>query len=178
MLRLLLVVAGAGLLAGQVFLSKEEALARAFGKEAVVAAETRWLTEDQRARAQALAGAAVPAVVQVHTARDAAGKVLGTAYFDARKVRTHAQSLMFALTPDGALARVVVLSFDEPADYLPKPKWYESLEGRKLDAELQLGRGVHAVTGATLTARATVAAARESLALQQVLNTPEPEPKP
>lgn len=177
--RLVLAAAAcAELLAGRVYLTREEALAQAFGRDAAVTVATHWLTEEQRARAEELAGARVPAVVHAHTAKDAQGRLLGTAYFDARTVRTHPQSLLLAVAPDGALARVAVLSFDEPEEYLPKPRWYASLAGRRLDAELQLKKGVHAVTGATLTARATVAAAREALALHQVLQEAAPDPKP
>ncbi len=162
--------AGAALLAGQVFLTRDDALAQAFGKDASVAVTTHWLTEQQRARASELAGTKVPAVVHAHAAKNAQGRLLGTAYFDARTVRTHSQSLMIAVAPDGSLARVTVLAFEEPLDYLPKSTWYETFAGKRLDAELQLKKGVHAVTGATLTARATVAAVRETLALHQTVN--------
>lgn len=171
-------LAGAALLLGRTYLTREEALAQSFGADAVISPTTHWLTEAQRARAETLAGAPVPAVVHAHTARDAAGRLIGTAYFDVRTVRTHPQSLMLAVTPDGALQRVAVLSFDEPEDYLPRPRWYESLAGRRLDDELQLKKGVHAVTGATLTARATVAAARQTLALHTVLQEPAPVREP
>jgi hypothetical protein len=76
---------------------------------------------------------------------------------------------MVVVAPDGSIARVELLSFDEPLEYVPKPRWYEEFRGRRLDQELNLKRGIHAVTGATLTARATVAAVREALAAHQVL---------
>jgi Na+-translocating ferredoxin:NAD+ oxidoreductase RnfG subunit len=63
-------------------------------------------------------------------------------------------------------------------EYLPKPKWHESFAGRRLDDELQLKKGIHSVTGATMTARATVAAAREVLAVHQALNEPAPGTRP
>lgn len=167
------------LLAGKVFLTREQGLALAFGAEARVTASTRWLTEEQARRAAELAGgAAVPTIVQVHAATDAAGKPLGTAYFDTRIVRNHAQTLMVVVGPDGATSRVEVLSFDEPLEFLPKAKWFAELSGRKLDAELQLKRGVHGVTGATLSARATVGALREVLAVHTVLLPVTPPPQP
>lgn len=164
--------------AGKLFLTRDQALQLAFGADARVTVATHWLTEEQARRAAELAGsAAVTGVVRAHAAADAAGKPLGTAYFDARTVRSHGQSLMVVIGPDGAVARLEVLSFDEPLEYLPKPKWHAEFVGRKLDGELQLKRGIHAVTGATLTARATVGAVREALALHQVLQ-PAPAPAP
>jgi hypothetical protein len=58
-----------------------------------------------------------------------------------------------------------VLSFAEPPDYLPRKGWYEQFAGRELDDELRLDRGIRAVSGATLTATATTAAARRVLAV-------------
>lgn len=172
---------GLGLLgAGKLFLTRDQALSLAFGDDARVTAATHWLTEDQARRAAELAGvSSVTGVAHAHAATNAAGQPLGTAYFDARTVRSHGQGLMVVVGADGAVARIEVLSFDEPLEYLPKPKWHTEFVGRKLDAELQLKRGIHAVTGATLTARATVGAVREVLALHQVLHPqPAPAPKP
>jgi len=164
--------------AGKLFLTRDQALELAFGAGTRVTAATHWLTEEQTRRASELAGSATgTSVVHAHVATDAAGKILGTAYFDARAVRSHGQSLMIVVGPDGAVARLDVLSFDEPLEYLPKPKWHAEFVGRKLDGELQLKRGIHAVTGATLTARATVGAVREVLALHQALQ-PAPKPAP
>ena len=155
--------------------TREEALAQAFGAKAVFARTTHWLTPAQRERAAALAGAPVRSVAEIWTARDAEGRLLGSALVDARTVRTHGQTVLYAIAPDGKLARVIVLGFDEPREYLPKPAWYGALAGKPLDDELQLKRGVHAVTGATLTARATVAGAREALAVRKALDeTPLP----
>jgi Na+-translocating ferredoxin:NAD+ oxidoreductase subunit G len=45
----------------------------------------------------------------------------------------------------------------------------QEFQGRKLDDELAISRGIRAVSGATLTARATTEAARRVLALHAVL---------
>jgi hypothetical protein len=163
------------LLAGPSHPTREEALTQAFGAKAAFARTTHWLTPAQRERATTLAGAPVRAVAEVWTARDAEGRLLGSALVDARTVRTHGQTVLYAIAPDGKLARAIVLGFDEPREYLPKPAWYDALAGKPLDDDLQLKRGVHAVTGATLTARATVAGAREALAVRKALDeAPQP----
>jgi hypothetical protein len=80
------------------------------------------------------------------------------------------ETILVVVDPAGALARVEVLSFSEPEEYLPRPRWYAQFPGKPLDAELSVKRGVRPVVGATLTARATTAAARRVLALHRVLH--------
>ena len=116
-------------------------------------------------------------VVFEYVARDAQGKVLGYAYFDAHRVRTKRETVMFVVAPDGALRGVQVLAFQEPRQYLPKSKWYEQFEGRVLDAKLRLGSEIDVCTGATITSRVTTLAARRALAIHALLH-PQPTPKP
>ncbi|MFT7487027.1 MAG: hypothetical protein ACI9F9_002886, partial [Candidatus Paceibacteria bacterium] len=65
--------------------------------------------------------------------------------------------------------RIEVLSFAEPREYLPRDKWYDQFTGLKLDSELNLGRKIRSVTGATLTSSASTLCARRVLALDLVL---------
>ena len=76
---------------------------------------------------------------------------------------------MILVDPAGSIARIEILSFAEPEEYLPRQAWYGQFPGRKLDDELSLRRGIRPVSGATLTARATTEAARRILATHQVL---------
>lgn len=174
--QLLLALASGG--PSKVFLTTEEALKLAF-PDCTVEREMHYLTDAQLEAARKLAEVPVAsALAPAYVARKD-GKLVGTAYFDTHKVRTQAETLMVVVNPDRSVRRVEVLSFDEPLDYLPKGAWYGQFQGRSLDAELNLKRGLHAVSGASLTARATTEAVRRVLAVHQVLNPPPaPEPKP
>ncbi len=155
-----------------VLLTVEEALRLAF-PGCAVERQTVYLTAAQLDRAAALAGER-PRSAVVHPYRARRGETLvGTAYFDAHPVRTQAETLMVVVDPDGKVARVEVLQFDEPPEYLPRGKWYRQFDGRGLDWELDLRRGIRSPAGATLTARATTAAVRRALALHQVLEEKE-----
>ncbi len=77
---------------------------------------------------------------------------------------------MVVVDPAGAIARIEVLSFSEPEEYLPRPRWYEQFAGKSLNDELSTKRAIHPVTGATLTVRATTDAARRVLALHRILH--------
>ena len=74
-----------------------------------------------------------------------------------------------AVNADGGLRRIEVVGFHEPQEYLPKEAWVRQMDGRRLDAELSLGRAIRPLSGGPLTAHALVDASRRGLALFQVL---------
>ncbi|HKY33280.1 MAG TPA: FMN-binding protein [Candidatus Polarisedimenticolia bacterium] len=148
----------------KVFLTQEEALKLAFPGEAAPERKTAFLTDAQAERARAEAGQ--PVASRVVTYYELGGV---TAWFDTHVVRTLPETIMVVVEKDGAIRRIDVLSFSEPEDYLPRPRWNQQLHGRKLDEELSLRRGIRPLTGATLSARAVVSASRRILALHRVL---------
>jgi len=156
------------LAAAKVFLSVDEALKLAF-PGAQVERRTAYLKDAEMKRARELAGVEVPSALLTYYAATKEGKPAGTAYFDRHRVRTLPETVMVVVDPRGRVARVEVLEFGEPEQYLPRGAWYGQFGGKGLDAELDLARGVRPVAGATLTARATTAAVRRVLALHQVL---------
>ncbi len=84
-------------------------------------------------------------------------------------MRTLPETILVAVDPKGAIARIEVLSFSEPEEYLPRETWYGQFPGRTLGDELSEKKGVRPVTGATITVRVTVEAARRVLALDAFL---------
>jgi hypothetical protein len=155
--------------AAKVFLSVEEALDLAFPKYEV-ARRTAYLTKEQVRRARELAGAEIPSALVTSYVATRGGQPAGTAYFDTHRVRTLPETLMIVVDPQGRVARVEVISFREPEDYVPRGNWYEQFRNQTLDRDLQLKRDIHPVTGATLTARATTNAVRRVLALHRVIS--------
>jgi hypothetical protein len=164
----LLLLALAAPAAAKVFLTVDEALKLAF-PDCKVERKTGYLTGEQVRRARELSGVEVPsALVTYYVARRGA-QLAGTAYFDTHRVRTLPETLMVVVDPQGRVTRVEVIAFREPEEYLPRGAWYEQFRGHGLDRELRLKQGIHPVTGATLTARATTGAVRRVLALHQVI---------
>ena len=162
----LLAAAAAG---AKVFLTAEEALKLAF-PGATIERKTAFLTEAQQKAVQKLSGdEELPSALESYWVGTRDGRLVGTAYADTHTVRTMPETIMVVVDPAGAIARIEVLSFSEPEEYLPKAHWYEQFQGKPLDDELSMKRGIRAVTGATLTARATTDAARRVLALHKVL---------
>lgn len=166
---------GATSSAAKVFLTVEEALELAFPK-AEVEREVVYLSEEDEQRVGRLARVEYEGRIARPYRATRDGELVGTAYFDTHRVRTLRETLMIVVTPDERVARIEVLAFGEPEEFIPRGTWYGQFLNRALDDDLQLGRGIRNVTGATLTARATTDAARRALALHQVLRELEEDP--
>jgi len=157
----------------RVLITQEKALAEAF-PGASVTRKDAFLTDAQAKRVEELSGTAPSSRVVAYYVAAKDGRISGTAYFDTHVVRTLPETVMIVVDADGAVAKVEVLSFEEPPEYLPKPKWFEQFKSRKLSKDLVPGRGIPVVTGATLTSRAVAGAVRRALALHAVLEAPAP----
>ena len=160
----------------KVFLTLQEALTHAFSAEqkCKTQTETFYLTAAQKQRAQNLSGLDVESGLVVRYTATCDGKKAGHAYTDTHRVRTHPETLFIAVDSSGAVLKVEVLTFDEPLDYIPRGEWYGAFETLLLNPDLQLKRKIPFVTGASLTAAATVQATRRILALDQVLGNLKP----
>lgn len=160
----------------RVLLSQEEALALAF-PNCQIERTTLYLSAEETRQAAKLADEEdAPSAVGFAYRATCEGAPAGTAYFDHHRVRTLAETVMVVITPEGTVARVEVLAFDEPAEYQPRAAWYGQFAGRALDDELRLKAAIRPVTGATLTARATTSAVRRVLALHRVISERKPKP--
>lgn len=171
-------LAGAPPASAKVLLTQQEALRLAFPEGVTVERQTAFLTDAQRSEVQKVARCEVPpeALIAYYVGRRN-GEPVGTAYFDTHQVRTMPETVLVLVDPAGAVVRVEVLSFLEPEDYLPMPRWYGQFAGHPLDDELSLKKGIHPIAGATLTARATTDAVRRVLALDRLLRALAPPAK-
>jgi hypothetical protein len=155
------------------FLTHKEALALAFPK-CKIQRTTVFLMKPQLARIAKSAHSPFTSTVVYPYVATKDGKLVGTAYFDTHKVRTLKETLMVVVDAKGKVSRIEVLAFGEPKQYLPSKKWYAQIVGLPLSPKLKLNAGVRNMTGATLTARASVACARRVLALHAEINKPKP----
>lgn len=153
----------------RVFMTQQQALASAFPAGVKVVRQSVFLTPQQSAAAQRESGFKFDDQLVVRYVGMAGEKVAGYAYFDTHRVRTLPETVMVVVTPDGRIDRIEILSFDEPPDYLPRPRWIEQIHGRPLDDELSLKRAIRPLSGASLTSQAIVNASRKVLALHRVI---------
>lgn len=162
---------------GKVYLTKQEALELAF-KDCEVVRSTLVLEDEQQRKVARLSGSPFERNLVFKYVATRKGKLVGTAYFDVHRVRTLRETLMFVVDPEGRIARLEVLAFGEPVEYMPRSNWYAQFKGKSLDETLSLKKGIKRVTGATLTTRATTSAARRVLALHKVCAAEPEKPKP
>jgi len=166
---LLVVLIGTTGAEAKVFYSRSEALELAFPDADEVGSETFVLNQQQADRIQSIAKCPVESkLVKIYKAVRA-GSVIGYALIDVHNVRTLPEAFMVVLTPDGEVRSIRVLAFHEPLEYKPTSRWYSQFDHVSKGAPLRVGRDVHGVVGATLSARATTRGVRRALALYEVL---------
>lgn len=156
----------------RVFLTQQQALASAFPAGTKLTRQTFFLKPEQASAARKESGIDfTDQMVVRYAGSNAAGVVVGYAYFDTHRVRTMPETVMVVVSPDVQVEKIEILSFDEPPDYLPKPRWLEQFRRRKLDDELSLKRAIRPISGASLSGRAIVNASRKVLALHRAIGS-------
>jgi FMN-binding domain len=151
-------------------MTQQEALASAFPNGAKATRQVHYLTPEQWKAARKESGLEFNDRMIVRYAGTLAnGSASGFAYFDTHRVRTLPETVMVLVTPDGKIDRIEILSFDEPPEYLPKERWMDQFDGRKLDEDLSMKRKIRPLSGASLSARAITNASRKVLALHKVI---------
>lgn len=160
---------GAGAARSEVLIDEKVALERAFPGQQQVERRMVYLTAEQVSRVEKAARSRVSSpVVTVFEAHDGTG-ITGRGVLDTFVVRTMPASVLTVIAPDGRLRMSLVLRFSEPPDYLPREGWLRTFAGRRLDDDLWPGRGVQAVTGATLTVQTLTEAVRRALAIDALV---------
>ncbi len=157
-----------------VFLAKDEALSLAFPGVDRIEERVFILTDEQKRLVQTMARAPLDTKLWTIHVGWRGGTVQGYAVIESHVVRTLPETCMVVVDPQGSAQRVEILAFHEPPEYLPTARWIEQFKGRALDGELKLNAGIHAITGATLSARAMTDSVRRALALVTVLVQPAP----
>ena len=154
------------------FYAKDEALALAF-PGASVTAKSVVLTEEQAAAVKERTGVTLDSRLLTYYTGVRDGAVVGYAIIDSHLVRTLPEVFMALLTPAGSIDRVVMLAFYEPSEYLPPERWLDQFNGRGVSGGgWRLGRDLHGISGATLTAQAVRDGLRKIVVLHDVVIRP------
>ena len=156
--------------------SRGEALAAVF-PGAEVEMERIFLTDEQAERIEELSREEVAGRLYVRFIATARGDVVGRSYADTHIVRTKRETLLISLEPDGGVRRIDVTAFIEPPEYQPAERWLRQYEGMRAGDDVNLGRAIRPILGATLTSRAVNSAVRRIQAMDAVLEGREPEPR-
>jgi len=165
-------VGGGGAMA-QGIMTQQEALRRAFPLGESIERRTLFLNDAQVADIQRRARSKVESHLVVYYRASRGDTTLGYAFFETTIVRTKPATLMAVINPDSTLQRVEILSFLEPQDYLPAPRWLTLFRNRSLTDALWPRRDIHQISGATLSVNALTLAVRRMMATFLVAVSPE-----
>ncbi len=152
----------------KVYYSKQEAMRLAFGDQADVSMVSLFPNLKQTQRIEQLAKTKLDSGLYTFYVGKIDGQVKGYAAIETQTVRTKPETLLLVLSAEGRLEQVVTLAFHEPPEYEPPERWFQLLSGKPID-ELDFSKGVQAISGATLSTRAALTAARKVLAIYQVM---------
>lgn len=157
----------------EALLARDEALALAF-PGAAATAETVFLTEEQVRVVRERTGREPPSKLFTFYVARREGAIVGYGIIDTHVVRTLPEAFLVVLSPAGAVERVLMLAFYEPPEYRPSDRWLEQFHGRSAHdtRDWRVGRDVHGLTGATLTAYAMTDALRRVTVLFDLVLRP------
>ena len=164
LLAVLLLVGGAR---AEVLMERDEALATAF-PEAEVAKRILYFSDAERARVEELARAPMDSGLFTAYVARRDGAVAGYAFIDTRTVRSKAATFMVVLGPDGDVRSTRILAWQEPPEYQPPERWLAQFDGGRLDAGLEAGEDIHAMSGATLSTRVLTEGVRRVAAIHRI----------
>ena len=156
----------------KVFASQNQAIAEAFPDSTRVDRKTMILRKAQVKAIESRTGAQVEAKIVVFHIAYRDDELLGYAHIDVHTVRTQPEAFLIVLTPEGRVRTVRILAFHEPLDYLPTDRWYKQFADKGKGDSLRVGRDIHGVVGATLSARVAADGVRRMLAYYEVLLRP------
>lgn len=151
----------------RVLLRIEEAIGR-FYPECKIKEENIFLTPEQIKKAESSSGLKIDSKLLNRKIATCSGSEKYI-YLDTHVVRTQKEVLMVVLDQI-AIERVELLSFYEPSEYIPGKKWYELFQNTKKNVPVKLGENIPFISGATLTARATVSAVKKIVALHETIS--------
>lgn len=159
----------------RLMLTQSQALQKAFSG-LTIERKTAYLDKAQLERASELSGCRhESAVVSYYLAHSTMG-IVGAAFFESHRLRDGTETIMAALTPEGRLVRSEILSFDEPADYMPPKDWRAGLLGKTLGELERFSRPPGASPRAALSAQAFLEGVRRLMAVYEVVELRKEKP--
>jgi len=167
LLAIALILSTAGYLEARVNMTQPQAIQTAF-QDSPVERKTAFLTAAQIKQIESLAGVKTTSSIVCYYVGKGSSGPTGIAFFDRRIVRTMPVTYMVVVKPSGILDRVEILSFEEPDDYFPTPRWLQLYRNRALNNHLEIGQDIPHITGASLTSQTMNDGIRLALATFQV----------
>ena len=139
----------------------------AFGDDVTVEMMSLFPTPEEAAQIEQLAKVKLESNLFSFYVGKKQGEIIGYAAIETHNVRTKPETLLVVLNAEGKLRNVFTLAFHEPPEYQPPERWYDQLGNHTLE-QLSFSQDIQGISGATLSTRAALNAARKVLAVFQV----------
>jgi hypothetical protein len=147
------------------YMTKAEALALAFGETVQVETTSLYLTEAELDEVARQSGVRPDSALYTLYVGKAGKTVVGYAAIEAATVRTHPETVLVVLEPNGQVRFVEILAFFEPEEYLPSKRWLDQFKARRLTNSLKVGADIQGISGATLSAQSVTRQVRKTAAI-------------
>ncbi|MGE4579928.1 MAG: FMN-binding protein [Desulfuromonadales bacterium] len=151
------------------FMSKSEALKRAFPDADRVETVNLFLSTAEMEQVKKLSGLLPDSPIFTFYVGKKAEQTTGYAAIEAGVVRTLPETVMVVLNADGTVRFTEILAFFEPPEYLPAKRWLDQFRGIQLSPDLRVGGDIQAISGATLSAEAITRQVRKIAAVGSIL---------
>jgi hypothetical protein len=153
----------------QLLIRPELALELKYGSKAKIEKKNIALNPEQFERVKKLSKIDISEkIYTLYEVKSAEGVVLGYASLVTDMVRTHNQTILFFLNPDGKLSGAELIAYYEPPEYKVESSWLnKNLANKDLSKPLHGGDDLPIVTGSTLTVQSVGRSSRLALALWQ-----------
>ncbi|MBI3621148.1 MAG: FAD:protein FMN transferase [Nitrospirae bacterium] len=159
-----------------VYATPEEALKRLLPDADTVREESVTLTDQQKQAVEQLIDTRIKEERYTvwHASRD--GGSIGTAVQVEVTGKERPITFLIAVSPERAVLGIEVLIYRESQGHeIRSGRFMKQFAGKTLAAPLKLGKDIDAISGATLSSRATTYAAKKALGLVQVITAPHTE---
>lgn len=118
-------------------------------------------------------------IYTLYNVKSKEGQLIGGAVLLTDMVRTHNQTVLYFLSPEGKLTGAELIAYYEPPEYKIANSWMnENLGGKDLKNPLASGDDLPIVTGSTLTVQSIARTSRLALALWQVTSSASTRSQP
>ncbi len=150
--------------------SENEALKIAFPKADAFEKKILVMTREQLEKIQKLPNSTNASRIFKYRVAIKNGRVLGYAIVDTVLSRNAPMTFMVALDPDATVRRVEILAhIESPGKAVRQKGFLSQFEGKGVNDPVRIGSDIDAVTGATLSSRATADGVRLALARFSIL---------
>ncbi|WP_373035809.1 FMN-binding protein [Sulfurimonas sp.] len=151
-------------LSSKMIISPIDAMKQSFSTSATVVKKNILVNNEQAKTIQTNAKVKLSSKIFRTFKATKGGKTLGYGILINNKVRSKNAVVLYLISKESTLLGIEIIAFNEPMEYIPSKKWISQFENIPTDKQLNVGREIPTITGATLSARSITDSSRLAFA--------------